>query len=109
MLQYIHSIITHSYILLVTLILYYIYIHTYIDEAKDAMKAYVLENKESNAISSAGPDKAAELPMAAMNVSSIHSEQSITSAHYVNTGKVQNFSFICIHTYLHTYMVWYTI
>ena len=82
-----------------------------LDEAKDSVKSYVLENKGGGVgpnFAYAEADRASEAPIA-MNVSSIHSEQSITSAHYVNTGKVSIYihihyttvTSIYIHSYLH--------
>ena len=82
-----------------------------LDDAKDSVKSYVLENKGGGAgpnFAYAEADRASEAPIA-MNVSSIHSEQSITSAHYVNTGKVSihihihytTVTPIYIHSYLH--------
>ena len=86
-----------------------------LDDAKDSVKSYVLENKGGGAgpnFAYAEADRASEAPIA-MNVSSIHSEQSITSAHYVNTGKVSihihytTVTSIYIHSYLH-YQYWYS-
>jgi hypothetical protein len=81
-----------------------------LDDAKDSVKSYVLENKGGGAgpnFAYAEADRASEAPIA-MNVSSIHSEQSITSAHYVNTGKVSIYTYTILRLHPYKYMPTYT-